>query len=515
MVTIKATPDDAEKVLNIFSKAYNLGINDFTSKTLDDGSVEAEINDSGRKYDSKVLITLEQNGVEAYISIYPALGSGKNLSKDEIYETISDEGIKVSVDKVAVEKAAKMHHENYIVDHILFATGIPAHKGRDAVISVQFSAADKKPKLNADGTVDFKNIDNVIHAKKGDILITKRPATMGLKGLTVKNAEIIPHPGKDVDIFQGEGVMLNPTGTSYIALQDGYVEFKNGLLAVHNVLFINKDVDFSTGNIKFNGTVHIRGDVLAGFKVVAKDDVIVEGVCGDCEIIAGGNIIIKTGIKGNFNNLFKAGNNVVIGYSDKAKIFAKNNLIIKKYSYNSDLYAGDKLEATAGEGIIAGGMIKAFSEVNAKQLGTQGNSKFTIYMGTKYHMDQAVEKIRQDKARMTETMDKMQDILGRFNLFKPEVLNNIKIKKLIDMKNNFESIISEMEDKEEELIEQSKAKNPKIKIKGIVFGGVTVMIFNCATTVREKISNAVFYLDEKYAEVAWVSLKDAKNIETE
>ena len=114
---------------------------------------------------------------------------------------------------------------------------------------------------------------------------------------------------------------------------------------------------------------------------------------------------------------------------------------------------------------------------------------------------------------MIETLGQMQDILDRFNLFKPEVINNTKIKKLMDIKRNFETTVAEMTEKEEEFVEQSKAKKPKIKVKGVVFSGVTIMFFNCATTVREKIDNAVFYLDEKYAEVAWVSLKDAKNIE--
>ncbi len=513
MITIKALPADAERMLTIFSKVYNLGADDFTTKTLADGAVEATVKDEGRKYDSKVLIALEQNGVEAYLSIYPAIGSGSKMSLDEIKDAIAEEGIKVNINQEALEKAAKMHEDNFIVEHLLFATGVAPQKGRDAVIILQFSTVDRKPKITADGKVDYKNIDNIIHAKKGDILITKRPATPGVRGVTVKNFEVTPAPGNDVEIFQGEGVMLNPAGTNYIALHDGYVEFTNSVLAVHEVYYVNKDVDFSTGNIKFSGTVHIKGDVLSGFKVTAKNDVIVEGICGDCEIVAGKNIYVKTGIKGNTGNVFRAGENAVIGYCEKARIYAKQNIIIKKYSYNCDLYAGERIESTAGEGIIAGGMVKAFSEIMVKQLGTQGNSKFTVYMGTRYYIDQALEKIRRDKARMTEALGHMQDILGRFNLFKPEVINNIKIKKLMDLKRSFESIIAEMSEKEEELVEQSRAKKPKIKVKGIVFSGVTVMFFNCASTVREKIDNAVFYLDEKYAEVAWVSLKDAKNFE--
>jgi uncharacterized protein (DUF342 family) len=279
------------------------------------------------------------------------------------------------------------------------------------------------------------------------------------------------------------------------------------------VYFVNHDVDYSTGNIRFNGTVHVKGDVLSGFKIEAKKDVIVEGVCGDCEIFSLKNIHVNLGIKGNFSNFFKAGGNVVMGYGENARIWAKNDIIIKKYSYNCDLYAGNRVDATSGDGIIAGGVVKAFSELMAKQLGTHGNSRFTIYMGTKYYIDQKLERLRREKARLMEMLGQIQDMLGKFNLSRPDVINNTKIKNLQDLKRNFDTVIAEMGEYEEDYLSQSKAERPKIKVKGMVHSGVTVMFFNCSSTVREPIENAVFYLDEKYAEVAWVSLKDAKSIE--
>ncbi|MCD8491911.1 MAG: FapA family protein [Geovibrio sp.] len=61
-------------------------------------------------------------------------------------------------------------------------------------------------------------------------------------------------------------------------------------------------MDYSTGNIVFNGVVHIRGDVLSGFSVKAEKDIMVEGIVQDATMVAGGSIVIKTGIKGEVNN---------------------------------------------------------------------------------------------------------------------------------------------------------------------------------------------------------------------
>jgi uncharacterized protein (DUF342 family) len=515
MKSIYFLKENADSITSVLSKSYHLNADQYTAEDMSGGLTRVEINDEGRKYDSKVYIALANDSLEAYLSIYPPLGTGSKLTLEEIKKAIADEGVRVNLNEEAIAKIAELHYKDYIVERTLIAVGQPPVKGRDASIILQFSTAEKRPKLSDSGRVDYKNIDNIIHAKKGDVLITKRPATRGIRGVTVKNGEISPVPGKDVEIYYSEGVMMNPTGTTFVATHDGYVEFNGTTISVHEVYFVNHDVDYSTGNIRFNGTVHVKGDVLSGFRIEAKKDVIVEGVCGDCEILALKNINIKLGIKGNFSNLFRAGGNIVIGYGENAKVLAKNDIIIKKYSYNCDLYAGNRIDASSGDGIIAGGMVKAFSELMAKQLGTHGNSRFTVYMGTKYYIDQKLERLRREKARLMEKLGQIQDMLGKFNLSRADVINNPKIKNLQDLKRNFESVIAEMGEYEEDYLTQSRADKPKIKIKGVVHSGVTVMFFNCSSTVREPIENAVFFLDEKYAEVAWVSLKDIKTIETQ
>ncbi|MDR2868852.1 MAG: FapA family protein, partial [Deferribacteraceae bacterium] len=449
MRTITFEPKDIGNMTGILSKVYNIGTDDFKQSTDPRGNILINVDDSGRRYDSKVFITLEKNSIEGYLSIYPPIGTGNGMTEEEIFAAIAEDGVSVNLDTEAVKKIADRHERGIVVEHELIAKGIEPHAGKDAVIMLQFSDVDKKPKIGADGKVDYKNIDNISHARKGDVLISKRPATMGVRGMSVKNVEIRPTPGKDIEIFQGEGVMLNPLGTQYVALQDGYIEFKSNVLSVHQVLFVKKDVDFSTGNISFSGTVHVKGDVLSGFRVEAKRDVIVDGICGDCEIIAHNDLIVKTGIKGNENNLFMAKGNATIGYAEKAHIQARGDIVIKKYVYNSDLYAGGNIDATAGEGIVAGGVLRAFSEVSAKQLGTQGNSKFNIYLGTKYYIDPAVEKIRKEKVRLLETVTQINDLLKRFNLVRPEVANNPKIVKLQDMRRACEAVVAEMGEKED------------------------------------------------------------------
>ena len=63
-----------------------------------------------------------------------------------------------------------------------------------------------------------------------------------------------------------------------IAARSGHLEFANNAFHVRPVLEIKGDVDYGTGNIDFNGDVHIFGDVREGFDVRATGTIIINGL---------------------------------------------------------------------------------------------------------------------------------------------------------------------------------------------------------------------------------------------
>ena len=50
-------------------------------------------------------------------------------------------------------------------------------------------------------------------------------------------------------------------------------------------------------------------------------------------------------------------------------------------------------------------------------------------------------------------------------------------------------------------------------VKNKVYEGVTVMFYNVGAVVKEPMENMVFYYDDKYGEVAWISLKNANALD--
>lgn len=504
-----------DKVKDVLNRVYNLRSSEYEIEEKENGDFEIILNCSDKAMDSKVIISTDNGAYHGYLNCYPALNNGRMQTFEEIRAHLEEEGVVVNLSEEELTKAFDRFAAGEIVENILIAEGVEPVSGKDAEIVIHFGKAEKRPKLTSDGKIDYKNLDNIIMVRKGDTLITKKPASAGVRGINIKGEEIVPLPGKDYVILVSDGATVNETGTVFTAMVDGYVDYNGKKLGVYPVYIVKKDLDYSVGNIKFNGSVHVCGDVLSGFKIEADKHILVDGICQDCELIAKGNVILRTGMKSSGTGFVKAGGSAIVGYAEKARIHAKEDIEIKKYAFNCELFAGGNIDAMSGEGIVAGGTVRAFSSVSVKKLGTQGNSKFTVIVGSKYFIEFELERLRREQQRIKETLEQIDVALSRFDLTREKIRSHPKIEKMFEVKSSLQTLTSDLSDREDWLIRDNRAKNPKVKVKENIFEGVTVMFFNVASVVREQMSNVVFYLDEKYGEVAWVSLKDIHSIETD
>ena len=496
IVVRAAKPQEHAK--DICNKVYNLRPNEYEIEGGSEDRATVIFKCDDKVQDSKVFLTTDEGAFTGFLYMYPAVNEGKMHTLEEVMDYLKGEEVE-NIDKEQISSLFHKFADGEVIENEVIAEGVRPTMGKDAEITLHFGTADKKPKIK-DGKVDFKNLDNIVMVEKGDILITKKPAIQGSRGRNIKGGEVTPTPAKDIVILPGDGATVNEAGTIFTATTDGYVDFGNKRLGVYQVYMVKGNVDYSTGNIRFNGSVHVKGDVLSGFTIEAEKHILVDGICQDCEIIAKGNVILRTGMKCSGSGLIRAGGSAIIGYAEKAKVYAK-------------LFAGVKIDAMNGDGIIAGGLIRAFQDISVKQLGTNGNSKFNVILGMKYYIEFELEKLRREKARIQETIDRVDTALSRFNLTRPKIANHPKIIKMQEVKSSLGDLIVELDTREAKLIKENKAKNPRMKVKNKVFEGVTVMFYNVGAVVKESMDNMVFYYDEKYGEVAWISLKNANALD--
>lgn len=492
------------KTLN---KRYGFDLNDFIFSRDESGRIVIKIV-SDLNVDADAELAISADGLKAMVDFFPAANDGKPITADRVMELLQEQSVTVNIHRDVIDNAVKLCNEGGISEHIIVAEGVEPIHGKNSQIMLNFEPIRNKPQILKNGRVDYKNVDNIRTVNEGDLLLTKKPATAGVRGLSVKNQEIKAEPGVDTEISVGEGVRSEKEGTEFFATTDGCVSFARNTLEVSPVFVVRGNVDYTSGNIVFNGTVNVKNDVLSGFKIKAEKDIFIDGICQDAFLEAGGNIVIKLGVKGENKGNIKANGDVTVGYADGANIEARGNIEVGKYAYHSNLKAGGKVEAVKDPGVIAGGSVYAFEEVRIMQAGTSGNSRFLINVGTKYYFAAELDALKATQLKYEENKAKIDEFLGSVNLKKKEVLANPKVRQLITMRKQIDAKITDVQEKMQKLIKEAHHPRPKLKVMGTLFGGLDVQIYREKVTVRENVKNVVYFFDDKYQQIKFVSLED-------
>lgn len=504
-IVSKTTKDGFQKILR---DIYHLKNEEFVLTELDE-QYKAEIN-VARDIHGIFKIRIADDDMYAYLSVYPPVNQGKKVTIEDIYNELEILGIKTGLKSESIKESITIAEFGNIIENVKIAVGVPPIDGKDATIVKHFEEKIVKKEVKDDEKVDYRDITNIINVVTGELLVSKKPPTKGVSGVTVKGVEIFPKEGKDIEITILEGV--REENFQYFAEIDGYVYFKDNKLAVYP-LYKVKNVDYRVGNINFNGTVYVTGDVLYGFKIEAQKDVIVDGICDDCTIIAGERIEIKGGIKGKGQNLFKAKKEFICGYIENGNIYCEGDINIKKYSYNSKMYSKGKVSALESRGVLAGGYIQAYSEIECMTLGAKGVSNFTVRVGDDYTFEATLMEKEEYLEKINIALEKAGEALSKVDLKSQAVVSNPKIIKLLEYKRDLLIKRDEVVKEIEQLRSKMRYKKPKIRVKNIAYEGTVIQIYDRKLKIKERLESVLFFLEPKYEDIGWISLKEVDEFE--
>ncbi len=136
---------------------------------------------------------------------------------------------------------------------------------------------------------------------------------------------------------------------------DGYLRWNGNKIDVVDLYVVNGDVDFNTGNVRYHGSIEVRGSVRAGFEVMAGRELTIVGmVDGGTAVSEGGGVTVGQGVIGNSEakGIVLALGDIKIGRARFAKIESKAGSIVANYAVeHSELKATGDLTLNAGPAI--------------------------------------------------------------------------------------------------------------------------------------------------------------------
>lgn len=292
-----------------------------------------------------VSIEISKDKMEATLFVYETIDSiRKNKEKiiAQINDDLSEYNITHGIQELDLNKIVP--GKGYLI-----AKGTSPIKGEDAIIKY-LEIPERKPVIREDGKADYFEMNFIYEIQEGDWLGEKIPPQPGIDGINI-HGESIPAPvGKDATLKYDQKSAYEVEANAKIVLYaktNGVVEHRQGVISVNHHLPIDGDVGIETGNIKFDGSVSIKGTVMNGYSVIATGDISIE----DAEGITGakliqsteGDIFIKGGIFGMGETEVEAYGSIYVKHVNDANLVAKENIVIGYYSLGSYLVANSIL----------------------------------------------------------------------------------------------------------------------------------------------------------------------------
>ena len=367
---------------------------------------EIEIDISGDKMQANLILNMTRENYN----------KAKKTIINDILSKLFKNGIDSGIDHHALEG------ELELLKKIPVAKGFYPVNVKDSKITY-YKLSEKKPTISTDGKADHYSINLIDEVKAGDWLGERTPYTSGSNGRNIFGEEIPAKPGRDYqfkyDRESIEEIKLEDGSYQLIAKIDGAVTFKGTKISVDNHLVINGDVDYSTGNINFNGSVTIEGIVEDTFSVVATKDISINGDMGigSVELIESteGNVFIKGGVNGKSNANVKAKKNVYLKYVNEANILAGDMINIGLYAYDSTLQA-NKIILCPYKGKIVGGKVTANHLVEAASIGNRSEKRTDIEVKG-FNRKEIDEKLETINNRLVEIISKANMLKRKLEIF--------------------------------------------------------------------------------------------------
>lgn len=277
-----------------------------------------------------------------------------------------------------------------------------------------------KPQEIEAGRVDMRNLGELITVKPGDPLMRKIPYSEGCDGVDV-TGNIVKHiSGKDLSLEAGTHTEICPTDSNLlIASISGIPKVMNNGMMVDDVLII-KNVDISYGNVNYEGSVIIEGDICDGMKISATGDITVSGFIESAQVNCGGDLIVGKGIlghqvelgAGNFSCEINCKGAVIANFSQYSKIHAGLDINIQKQLLHCYIFAGGNInvkDESGSKGIILGGFLSTNKGVNTVTLGASAGSRTTIDLIGLY--PELMEAKKQINSAIVQEQEKLQSLI--------------------------------------------------------------------------------------------------------
>ncbi|MBP3204519.1 MAG: DUF342 domain-containing protein [Lachnospiraceae bacterium] len=441
-------------------------------------------------------LTVTPDSMQAVVRFYPASERGERMNYNEFMNDLKYKNIVSGIQPEMIQ--AHFQGAGIYCTDILAAQGKEPRQGTDARIQYFFNTDMRvQPTLREDGSVDYFHLNMINPCHVGDVLAKIIPEDPGEEGVNIFGARVKPREVKRASLKFGHHVELTPDKLAIKSQVEGHVMLVEDKVFVSDVYEV-ENVDISTGNIDFSGSVQINGNVASNYVVRSGGNVIINGVVEGAHIYAQGNIVIARGMNGMGKGTLDAGGNVIAKFIESATVSAENGYVNTESIMHSDVSSGDEIVVNGKKGLITGGRIQAAHRVTAKTLGAEMGAHTVVEVGVNPRLKKEFVDLQKEMAEVTKAIRNAQPILANFTEkrakganFTQEQMKYIRsvAAELEENKNRLIEMNTRLTDLQQQMDDQRKAS---VEVTGEVFPGTTIVIGDSSMVVQSNIKFCKF-----------------------
>lgn len=455
--------------------------------------------------DVVIGVEISKDELHGSIVVSPPAMSGSEASFEMIKRCLISQGV---IEQCINEKKVQefVDHPDYNNPFEVAEAILPVD-GHDAYISYNFETDPSKIKaeISKTGNINYKQLNRIQNVIADQPLATKIPAERGKGGKTLLGRYLEAKNGKDIQIQLGANVKLDRDGVTIKAEIDGEVMLVNGRVTVEPIKYLDA-VNVKTGDVKFVGTVIIKGNVEEGYTVEATN-IEVNGIVDKSTLEATGNIIVRNGVFGKGEGRIKAGKSLWAKFINDTTVEVEENVIVSDSIVNSTVTAMKNIVVKGKKAQIIGGHLSATEEICARKIGSPGGGTETILeVGIDPRAKARLEKLQKMQADGTKEYEKIdldvQNLEQQKKLRKK--LPQEKEDKLKDFKEKLQQISEKLDEMTSEIntiqahLRELKAIG-KVKVEGTVYAGVKVYIRDVLDEVKMDTNAVTFYYEKSFS----------------
>lgn len=435
----------------------------------------------------KVKIAAEGLEARAVLPMPPAGSEAVTYTRGMFKEVLDKMNITFGVDYDAIRALC----DNPVFDtEVVIATGKPSEPGTPGYYEYFFQRDfSKKPVIRDDGTTDYMNIKTFEMVERGDLLATYHPAIQGHSGMNVRGIEIKPKPERELPPLIGRGFNKTKDGLTYTAAISGKIDLIENKLIISPIYEVKGDASIESGNITFNGDVVVHGGACDGVIVKASGNVTVEGLVENCEIYAGKDIFLLSGVKGGETAIIDAKGNITAEFIEYANVNCGGDLV-GDVIFKSKVNCDGQIVLNGKKSSIIGGNTTALRGVDVNVIGNDFGTITHISVGVSRERLETLENLRHSVQALSDNVKKITLGLKEYERMAMErgesYRDDPRREHLLRVKTRDEAIVATQKEELEHLEELViSCQGATVRVFDTVYSGVDISIDDHRANILE------------------------------